>query len=278
MQRRPEAPVSSSANPAGTQGIKRAITVLRELAAREHLGLRLVDISTALNLERPTAHRILKGLVAEGMVRQDVRTRRYHLGHLVYELGLSVQPRFNLKELCEPMLLSLARKTGDSIFLMVRSGLDAVCLNTVEGPYPIRTRTLDVGGRRPLGMGAGSLALLLALDDEVIEQVIEANAPRFATFGRMDVERIRAAIALSRKVGYAVNTEDVLYGVSAIGVPIRRRQGVSGIPSGIPYAAISIAGIESRFQSPRREELAALLMKEVRAIESKLDAVGDFWD
>jgi DNA-binding IclR family transcriptional regulator len=272
MPRTTEAPAPDPvAHPAGTQGIQRAVTVLRELAAHEQFGLRLVDLATSLGLERPTVHRILKGLVAEGMVRQEAATRRYHLGHLVYELGLSVQPRFNLKELCEPMLLALARKTGDSIFLMVRSGLDAVCINTVEGPYPIRTRTLDVGGRRPLGMGAGSLALLLALDDAIIEQIVEANAPRFATFGRMDRERLKAAIEISREVGYAVNREDVLHGVSAIGVPIRRRQGV-------PYAAVSIAGIEARFQSPRREELAMLLMKEVRAVEARLEAVGDFWD
>jgi DNA-binding IclR family transcriptional regulator len=35
-----------------------------------------------------------------------------------------------------------------------------------EGSFPIRTLVLDVGNRRPLGVGAGGLAILAAIGDE----------------------------------------------------------------------------------------------------------------
>ncbi|HUY01758.1 MAG TPA: helix-turn-helix domain-containing protein, partial [Rhodocyclaceae bacterium] len=55
---------------AGTQSIERAAQVLRIIASRNSVGLRLVDISKQAKLARPTAHRILKCLMVEGLVRQ----------------------------------------------------------------------------------------------------------------------------------------------------------------------------------------------------------------
>lgn len=257
--------------PWGTQSIHRAITILREIAARSQTGLRLADIADALELERPTAHRIVKGLVAQGMVAQDPASKRYRLGHVVYELGLAATPHFNLKEICQPAMHRLAEKSGDSVFLVVRSGLDTVCIDRLEGSYPIQTRTLNIGGRRPLGVGAGSLALLMTLPPDDIEHVISTNAPRFGTFGQLTPERLKKALKASAEAGYAVNEEDVLPGVSAIGMVIRP-------PHGQPYAALSIAAIESRLSGARREEMARLLAKEVRQLEKLLDAQQDSWE
>ena len=63
----------------------------------------------------------------------------------------------------------------------------------------------------------------------------------------------------------------MLPGVSAIGLAIRPRQGT-------PYAAISIAAIESRLSGERRIEMAKLLQKEVRALEKKLEVESLRWE
>lgn len=254
---------TAAAHPWGTQSIHRAVTMLQAIAAHGRKGIRLVELAEALGLERPTAHRIVKGLVSQGMAAQDPQTKSYRLGHVVYELGLAASPRIDLKSLCHPALARIAEKTGDSVFLMVRSGLDAVCFDHIEGNYPIQARALDIGGRRPLGVGAGSLALLLAYPDDEIERIIDLTAARFPTFGRTTPERLRRAIALSREAGYAVNNEDVLEGVSAIGMQVR-------VGAGQPYVSISIAAVSARVASPRREELAALLAREIRLLERKL--------
>jgi DNA-binding IclR family transcriptional regulator len=258
------------AHPWGTQSVHRAISILRELATRGQSGLRLVDIAAAMDLERPTAHRIVKGLMAHGMIMQDDASKRYRLGHLVYELGLAAAPHFTLRELCQPVLQRLAERTGDSAFLVVRSGQDVVCIDRVEGGFPIKARTLDIGVRRPLGVGAAGLALLMSLPEPEIEPVIELNAPRFGSFGRLTAERLRHAIAASRKAGYSINDEDVLEGVAAIGAAIQPRDGP-------PYAAVSIAGIASRLSGPRRAEVAQFMLKEVRALEKKLAARDSAW-
>ncbi|MGO4391659.1 IclR family transcriptional regulator [Variovorax sp. M-6] len=260
---------TNATHPRGTQTIHRAVAMLREIAAFQK-GMRLVDIASAMELERPTAHRIVKGLVSQGMVMQDPVTKCYRLGHVVYELGLAASPYFNLKEVCQPTLERIGQSTQDTVYLVVRSGFDTVCLALVEGSYPIRTRTMEVGTRRPLGVGAASVALMLSLSDDEVGRIIAVNSPRLQSFGRITGERLREVIAESRAAGFSINEENVLPGVGALGAAIHTR-------GGPPYAAISIAGIRERFEGPRREELARMLLKETRALARKLDDLSVSW-
>jgi hypothetical protein len=133
----------------GTQSIERALLLLREIAAHNRGGSRLLDLATRTGLQRPTVHRMLKCLAADNMVQQDGDSHRYYLGSMVFELGLTATPRFNLREMCHPALARIAEATGDTVFLTQRSGLDAVCLDRREGAFPIKTFTLEVGRRRP---------------------------------------------------------------------------------------------------------------------------------
>ena len=159
----------------GTQSIKRALTLLREIAAHNRSGSRLLDLAMRTGLQRPTVHRMLKCLAAENMVQQDGDNHRYFLGPMVFELGLTAAPRFNLREICHPSLSRIAEATGDTVFLTQRSGLDSVCLDRREGTFPIKTFTLEIGMRRPLGVGTGSLAILSALPEDAVEVHVLPN-------------------------------------------------------------------------------------------------------
>ena len=66
--------------PGGTQSIQRAVAVLRILATARETGLGLTEISVQAALPHPTAHRILRILIAEGIVEQKRGTRRSLLG------------------------------------------------------------------------------------------------------------------------------------------------------------------------------------------------------
>src|ERR1700712_568460 len=95
----------------GTQSIQRAALLLRLLASHHRTGLRLVELYRKAELERPTAHRILHGLVAERLVMQDQASKRYFLGPLLYEIGLAAAPRSPLRDICHRHLVDLAERT-----------------------------------------------------------------------------------------------------------------------------------------------------------------------
>jgi DNA-binding IclR family transcriptional regulator len=248
----------------GTQSIERAVRILREIAAHGPRGMRAADIAQRLGLERPTAYRILKGLAAQRMLVQDEDGKRFRLGQLIYELGLAAEPGINLRTICHPVLKELAERTGDCVFLVVRSGLESVCIDREAGTFPVRVLSLDIGVRRPLGLGAGGLALLLTMPEDEIGKVIAANARLYRDYGRLTTERLQDAIVRSRKAGFAVNDEDVIEGVSAIGLAIRPGNG------GAAFAALAISGVTSRFNG-RRAEVMRELSRSVKRLERKLD-------
>jgi DNA-binding IclR family transcriptional regulator len=247
----------------GTQSIQRAALLVRAIAARSRTGLRLAEILQHAHLERSTARRILKCLVDEGLVMQDPDTRRYFLGPLVFELGLAAAPQFNLVDICRPALQRIADETGDTVFLTVRSGYESVCLDRREGSFPIKALTLDVGMRRPLGAGAGGIALLMLLTDETVTEIVNANAVRFTTYHHLTVPALLKMLARSRKVGYAINDIHITPGASSLGLPLVNRWGH-------PFAAISVGAIQSRMSDARQAEIAQIVRAEVRVLEKAM--------
>jgi len=263
-------PRKTSAGPgglSGTQSIERSLLLLREIAAHNRGGSRLLDLATRTGLQRPTVHRMLKCLAAENMVQQDPDSHRYFLGSMVFELGLTAAPRYNLKEICHPALTRIAEATGDTVFLTQRSGLDAVCIDRREGTFPIKTFTLEIGMRRPLGVGTGSVAILGALSEEEIRHTIEANAARLPEHG-LTAGSLTAQVRRAQKLGYAVRDAPSLAGVRSIGVALRNQ-------SGVAFASLSVSTISSRMNDKRVAELATMLKNEIRLIEKQLGSGTD---
>lgn len=253
----------STSQATGAQTVTRAIRALKLIARQTYSGMRLVDLARELQLERPTAHRLLKALIAEGMLIQDAVTRRYTLGPLVFELGLASAHQFNLCDICAPILDDLAEHTGDTAFLFVRSGNDAVCLSRVQGKYPIQTPAVPVGSRQPLGVSAGGLVLLSSMTEDEVIKVLAAVGPRLSVYGNLDAEEIRAHCARTQSVGYALIANRAVPGVSGLGLPIRSSNGIA-------VAAITVAATQTRMTSARVATILPLLRQAAGQITQRL--------
>ncbi len=248
----------------GTQTISRCAALLRLITTHQRTGLRLVDLYQSVGLTRPTTHRILQALVAEGFIRQDERSKRYFLGSLVYEMGVAAAPPFDLRDICQPILQRVAMESGDTVFLTIRSGLDGVCIARAEGAYPVKVFVLDVGRRRPLNVGGGAQAYLSALPDDEIGRIWLANRDRVIQgFPRFDLDRRWQRIAQARRDGYLMSDVIEIEDVSSIAMPIL---GVAGRPLG----ALSISALRSRLSGTSLDNKVIVLRNAVREIETKL--------
>jgi len=254
-------------HPGGTQTLHRAASIVRLVASRNRPGMRLTDVVKFSGLQRPTAHRILKGLIAEGLLAQDQESRLYSLGPLVFELGLAAAPHFNLCDICRPSLQRIADKTEDTVFLSVRSGHDSVCIDRKEGSFPIKTLTLDVGERRPLGAGASGVAMLMPLPDEAVQEIVRANAIRLVGYYNLTVPALLEALEHSRSLGYAWNDAHLADGAATLGLPIINRYGH-------PFASITVGAIISRMTVARRTEIVSVLREEIALTEKAVRSVN----
>lgn len=245
---------------AGTQSIRRVSALLREVAAAGQAGLRLSELAARTQLEHATAHRMLKALRTQRWLERDEETKRYYLGPLVFELGLCMPIKSDFRRVFQPALAKLSSETKDTVYLNVRSGFDFVCMAREEGSFPIRAMLHDVGGRRPLGIGASGIALLMELDEKQVESVIRANAPRFRYYGLATQKTALETVQLAKRLGYALSKDLDVIGLSAIGIPIHNaaRQ---------PFAAVSIAMSTSRLSDERCNALHAMMRRAVDRIE-----------
>lgn len=251
----------------GAQSVDRALALLSLVGRHAGRGASLSQLVAESGLNKPTVRRLLLALIRGGLVEQEEDTRLYFLGEEAYVLGTFAAPRFGLLEICRASLARLSEKSQDTSFLSVPRDTLSLCLYREEGTYPVRTHALQAGLEHPLGIGAGSLAMLAALSDEEIEAMLAANARIIAArYPSLPPERIRADVALTRKRGFSLNPGLIVANSWGVGMAFH-------FPDGRIAGALSIAAIDSRMQEPRQEELASLLRQEVDRIEDKLAAL-----
>ena len=251
----------------GTQAISRALLLLRVLASAGRNGMRVTDIASASALPQGTVSRILATLVREGVVEREARTRRLFVGPLVHELALVARARYLLTEASREPMRWLAEQSQDTLYLSEPSGTEAVCTASEQGSYPIKALPLHVGIRRPLGVGAGGLAILAAMAPARSAEILRANAARYPAYGPIDVAYLEAAIEQSHRDGWATVADKATAGMTAIATPILGR-------AGEPIGAISIAAISSRMTLERRAALARLLKAKCAEISASVASAG----
>jgi len=242
--------------------IGRAALVLRALAAAPASGSRLSEVTERVGLGKATVHRLLGALVDVGFVEYDEVERLYRLGYALFTLGASAR-RFHLVDMARPGLVRLAAATGDTVYLSVRNGDEAVCVDRCTGSFPIRTLTLDIGDRRPLGIGAGSMALLAFESDEEMARVLRVNGVARQDYHGFDDGTLTRMIADARKRGFVFNDGRIVSAMTAVGVPVCDSEGRV-------LAALSIAAIRERMAGERLAELAALLREEASELATAL--------
>jgi DNA-binding IclR family transcriptional regulator len=261
MQRE-ERRMAAREKPIGMQSIERALAVIDVVAAHAAQGCKLADVVAQSGLGRATAHRFLKELARLELLELDEWSGRFFPGVKLVAWGASGANRFGLAERARPALRRLAERTSDTIYLTLRVGDEAMCVAREEGAFPIRTLTLEVGDRRPLGVGAGPMAMLMLLPDAEAQRILDAAAPRLAAHG-LDGATIREMLETSRRCGFALNDGRMMPDMTGIGVPIATSDGQ-------PVAAISVAAISKRMEPARRTNIIAWLREEAARLEAEL--------
>jgi len=239
----------------GAQSIHRAIALIHVVAKHNQSGAKLSKIARCVELPSSTTHRILNVLVDEGLINYNSQSRLYHLGIGLYILG-SEAKQYQLRDIYKSTLENVAEQTGDTAFLVIREGYDVLCIDRVVGSDRIKVLSFDVGDRRPLGVGAGSLAILASLPEDQVNKIVQHNEPRYAFFRGFAPEDLKRMIQSYRTDGYAVNS--VTPHIVSVGVCLRDC-------AGDVLGAISVSGIVSKMDTEEQKKIARLIQKEINS-------------
>jgi DNA-binding IclR family transcriptional regulator len=244
----------------GAQSVRRAALLLRILASGNGLGL--TDIGNASGLRLSTARRLLKVLMEEEMVEQDVESRRYSIGEELATFAMARPFRLPLLAKADTQLRKLAHEVGDATFLTVRRGFDSLCVGRYIGSYPIHVMTISVGARRPLGVSSASLALLSMLPSAKALEILQRNEKRFKMYD-VDLKGAVKRLTQARELGYSINYRGIAAGTRTVSVPLSATQNT-------PLAALTVVALHKRLANNRIDEVVDLMRRATARIERTL--------
>ena len=237
-----------------------------ELLAAEPNGLTVSEISQRLGLARSSTHGLVRTLHARGYLMQN-GGRRFHLGARLIQLGLNVVDRLELRAAARDPLERLVAATHDTALLVVPDRGDLLYVDKVlSDARDVRTDP-RVSSRRPLQCSSLGKALLAALDDRAVEEIIERIGLERATeYSIMNRDALMRDLAGTRARGYSVDAQEALLGVWCVGAPVRDHTGRS-------IAAISLSTIKEFFDADRTgPQVAAAAVAISRAMGWKGDS------
>lgn len=232
--------------------VTRALRILRVMS--EGSSLRLTDIASATDLDKATVLRLLENLANEGFVKRNPNNKQFSLGPEFMLLGAAALKRFDPRPAVRPSMMRLVGEFEDSVVLSIPTGVESACIDIEDGTYPIRANYLRIGSRRPLGVGAGSLALLAWLPKDEREAAFEALQRVWHNQHHISASLLHTCVERAHERGYAVLLDVVVPRMGGIAVPIFDQNGRA-------VAALSIPALSERIEA-REKELGQALIRE----------------
>ncbi len=251
--------------PAGAAALAKGLTIL-DLVADAEEPLRFAELLRRADLPKPTFVRILRTLVAFGLVAQDESKGTYSLGRRFLEMSHRVWGQFDLQAAAAQELESLSLELGETVALCKLDGDQAVYLDERSGDG-LKVR-VDSGRRVPLYCTAAGKALLAALDPTAARGIVDGlklKPMTSCTFS--DPEQLHADLTLTRARGYSVSFEEHLPGVNSVACAICGQDGS-------PVGALEVLGPSLRLDQTRIHPAGRELIAAVRRITGHVGAVA----
>ncbi|NOZ23659.1 MAG: IclR family transcriptional regulator [Planctomycetes bacterium] len=216
------------------QSVVRALDILKVLGRSER-GLGVTELAKAVDLKVPTAHNLLRTLVAKGYVAKDATSQRYRLGFNCASLGRAYRRTLRVPEIARPHIEELAQRLNESVIVAMIEGGEILFVARAAGNQMltvnferslVRTGFTSVCGR----------VLLAHLPDHMLERYLAVHPIEDAksedVHSREDLDRILAQARRDGYLEYWRENNTVL----AIAAPIRDFTGevVASVGLGMP--------------------------------------------
>jgi IclR family acetate operon transcriptional repressor len=243
--------------------VAKTFEILEALDRFGEAGAPLGALSDAVRLPKPTVYRILRTLEALSYVAADGRT--YRLADRLKELG-QPSPATAVARLARPAMTRLLAAFEHTVNLAVVEGDQLVYKSMLEGLRSVRMQSIP-GSYISMTRSALGKCILAYLPREQVERI--ARREQYAA-GAADPrwKRLLAELARVRRLGYAIDDQEVEKGLRCVGCAIFGK-------NGRPVASISVSGSSSLLTFPEMRRIAALVRKACEEISAALGHVPE---
>ena len=182
--------------------------------------LSALDISERLNIPLSTSYRYIAVLVDKGFLIKDFELNKYTIGHMVFQIGSTDLPKYELVDLMKPHLKSLASLSGETAVLCVVKGWKALFIDVIESRKTVRVIP-TVGTSLPLHAGAAAKTLLAYQTEAFVDAMIRGvGLPKLTRNTTTNPDKLKMALKQVREDGFAFADSEAESLACAVAAPI----------------------------------------------------------
>jgi IclR family transcriptional regulator, pca regulon regulatory protein len=205
---------------------------------------RVSDLAAAAGLPMPTVYRAVMTLAAEGYLDQ-LPDGGYRPGVRTLTLGTAALRSLDLVAIATPKLQQLAERSGETVNLAVLSGDRVLYLVRLRNSDLV-TANIQVGSTLPAVHTSIGKLLLADLDEaDLAARITDASfSANSGPNAKVSLAELRAELRSVRDQGWAMQDEELAYGLRSVAAPITG-------PSGRALAGVNLA-VQARDWSAQR--------------------------
>ena len=259
-------PAGHAGTVAGTASFSKFITVL-QLIANAQTPPNISKLAAESGYPRPTVHRIVAALQAEGLVKAVDGGNTFVLGTRLITLASRSWERSDLRVAAVDALVELRNTTAETVHLAVPCGDAMVYIEKLESPHAVRMAS-RIGTRVALTSSSVGKAWLATLTPTGREPLLrDAPRVRFTEHTLTDLDAIRSEIEATAQRGYAEDREENEPSIWCYGAAIL---GADGRAAG----CVSISIPMFRRQADAQRSYIEPLLAACRTIAGRLSPFG----
>lgn len=221
--------------------LTRALRILM-LAATSERALTLPEMGAALDVPKPTLHRLVARLEKEGFLEREPGGRHLRAGPALVRMSFALLRNDGTRGERHAILEALVDRIGETCNFTVPAGNAVLYLDRVESRWPLRLH-LEPGSRVPLHCTSSGKLFLAAMASARRERLLQtlalaAHTPHTIT----SREQLDEEIARIQARGYSIDNQEFLLGLVAVASPVQDARGrtVAAVACHAPSARLSV--------------------------------------
>ena len=200
--------------------VQAALDLVEWFLNSQSADLGISEIAAATGKGKAEVYRLLQNLAAYGYIQENPTDRKYRLGVKFLEVGRVVGERLSLLNDTSALLDDLARRTGETVHLVMKTPQGPVCIAERQTAHQLRFFA-RIGLQLPWHAGSASKMLLATMPKAFQDEILSGALPAYTSNTIQDADELRRELASGLQNGYTISCGEMNAGARAVAAPIR---------------------------------------------------------
>ena len=228
----------------------RTLLILETLSSANE-ALSATQLNQTIGLPKQTIHRLVSTLESEGFLIRDPGGKKLRPSRRLRNMATGLLNASQSHIIRHQILERVAEETSETVNFVVSGVTGMNYLDRVETNWAVRIQ-LPIGSSVPFHCTASGKVFLSSLRKKECQTLVHSmRLEQYTHQTRITPEELMADIKQCQKLGYAIDGEEFMVGMTAIAVPVldAQRNFVAALATHGPSQRMSIAQAKERLPS-----------------------------